>query len=117
MLIAWLASWNHATFASFLIKLVATEVSATEPAHHLQPTVIRRELALHEELRVFTALSPELHLSLVHWLETCRELRLALVAIQGSTCVLSFTRLHTTSFASRLIGGGARAESRLVLDS
>ena len=34
-----------------MVELVATEVSSSEPTHHLETaTIIRRELALHEKL-------------------------------------------------------------------
>ena len=111
---------HHGSLDAVLVfELMATEVCPSKSAHHLQSTaIICRELTLHEQLWIFAALRPEFDFSLIHWLETGRQLWLALVAIQCSARILPLSLLHATSspFVALELVCSTRTESRLLVD-
>ena len=66
---------HHASLSRVVFKLIgAKSVHCVEASHDRHICI--SELTLHEELRVFTALCPQLDLALIKWLKACRELRL-----------------------------------------
>lgn len=74
-----------------------------------------RKLAFHEKLGVFPALSLQLHLFLVHRLETGRQLGLRLVPVEGPRRVLPFPwllRILLLIVSSGVLRG--RSESRII---
>lgn len=83
-------------------------------AHKIHTGSVRK-LAFHEKLGVFPALSLQLHLFLVHRLETGRQLGLRLVPVEGPRRVLPFPwllRILLLIVSSGVLRG--RSESRII---
>ena len=106
---------------AFIFKFVAKAIHVVKTVHHLESACIS-ELTFHEKLRVFAALGPKFNLSLIQRFKISGELRLALVTVEGTACILTFTLLHTslTALLGWLFSHGrcdlAWSESGLLLD-
>ena len=85
----------HASLSRVVFKLIGAEsVHCVEASHDRHVCI--SELTFHEELRIFTALCPQLDLALIHWLEASRELRLRLISIQSATGMLALSLNHAS---------------------
>ena len=106
---------------AFILKFVAKAIHVVKTVHHLESACIS-ELTFHEKLRVFATLGPKFNLSLIQRFKISGELRLALVTVEGTACILTFTLLHTglPALLARSNCHGCldltRAESGLLLD-